>query len=161
MGARMAPRGIAKWADHELRRILLIPFKCPTAELKTTARRPRSEQPFAARFDRADDMGVARFANVGHINEPVRERNWLPFHSLHRLITAGTHHDWSLCFRSEHRPVPLNNFRWRNVSVRWLMALINRPRHDPEMGKNQLFVMASTSAWTADRQVGLKGNLRP
>ena len=66
-----------------------------------------SEQPFVVRFDRADGMGVARFANVGHINEPIRERNWPPLGSLHRLITAGTYHHWNLCFvRSEHGPVP-------------------------------------------------------
>jgi hypothetical protein len=69
--------------------------------------RTPSEQPFVVRFDRADGMGVARFANVGHINEPIRERNWLPLHSLHRVITAGTYHYWNLCFfRSEHGPVP-------------------------------------------------------
>jgi hypothetical protein len=66
-----------------------------------------SEQPFVVQFDRADAVGAARFANVGHINEPVRERNWLPFHILHRLITAGAYHYWNLCFvRSEHGPVP-------------------------------------------------------
>ena len=64
-----------------------------------------SEQPFVVRLDRADGMGVARFANVGHINEPVRERNFLALHSLHRLITAGTYYYWNLCFfRSEHWP---------------------------------------------------------
>ena len=66
-----------------------------------------SEQPFVVRFDRADGIGVARFANVGHVNEPVRERNWLPLGSLHRLIAAGTYQYWNLCFfRSEHCPVP-------------------------------------------------------
>ena len=65
-----------------------------------------SEQPFVVQFDRADGLGKALVANVGHVDEPIREPNWLPLDNLHRLITAGTHHNRSLCFRSEHGPVP-------------------------------------------------------
>ena len=64
-----------------------------------------SEQPFVVQFDRADGLGKALVANVGHVDEPIREPNWLPLDNLHRLITAGTYHYWNLCFfRSEHGP---------------------------------------------------------
>jgi hypothetical protein len=94
-----------------------------------------SEQPSIARFDRADGLGAARLADVGHVNEAVRKRNQLPFDSLHRLITAGTHHYWKLCFRSDHNPLPITRVRWRNVFVRCPVVLINRPRRDSEMSQ--------------------------
>ena len=78
-------------------------------------------------------MGAARFANVGHINEPVRERNWLPFHSLHRLITARTYHYWNLCFvRSEHGPVLHQRIPMEKYVRSVALLLINKPRHDSE-----------------------------
>jgi hypothetical protein len=70
------------------------------------------DQRFVVGIDRADGMGRTGFANVGHVNVPVREPNRLPLGSLQRPITSGTHHEWKLCFPSEHGPLPHTQFRW-------------------------------------------------
>src|SRR6476619_2501659 len=80
-------------------------WPCPLYQADSRPVAP-SKQPFVVRFDPADSTGKARFANVGYVNKPIGEPNWFLFDNPHRLITAGTHHDGSLCFRSEHGPVP-------------------------------------------------------
>ena len=57
----------------------MIGRRIDTAAIDELGDDARSEQPFVVRFDRADGVDDARFANVGHINEPVRERNRVPY----------------------------------------------------------------------------------
>src|SRR5262245_45450770 len=80
------------------------------------------QQCLVAGFDRAGRMRDARFANVGHVNKPVRESNRPPLDSFRRLVTAGTYHDWKLVLGSEHGCLSTRAVRRRNASVRWRLS---------------------------------------
>jgi hypothetical protein len=44
-------------------------------------------------FDCADSASFTFFAEIGYINEPIRELNGFALDGLHRLVAAGTHHN--------------------------------------------------------------------